>query len=40
MLTFASMPTGISNNKDLEIESLAATLRLASTPMPGINTTQ
>ena len=39
MLTFAPMPTGISN-KDLEIGSIAATLQLAPTPMPGINTAQ
>ena len=39
MLTFAPMPTGI-NNKDLEIEKIAVTLRLAPTPMPGINTAQ
>jgi putative transposase len=40
MLTFAPMPTGISNNKDLDIENIAVTLRLAPTPMPGINTAQ
>ena len=40
MLTFAPMPTGINNNKDLEIENRAVTLRLAPTPMPGINTAQ
>ena len=39
MLTFAPMPTGI-NNKDLEIGSIAATLRLAPAPMPGIDTAQ
>jgi hypothetical protein len=39
MLTFAPMPTGI-NNKDLEIEKIAVTLRLAPTPMPGIDTAQ
>jgi hypothetical protein len=39
MLTFAPMPTGISN-KHLEIENIAVTLRLAPTPMPGINTAQ
>ena len=39
MRTFAPMPTGI-NNKDLEIEKIAVTLRLAPTPMPGINTAQ
>ena len=40
MLPFAPMPTGITNNKDLEIEKIAVTLRLAPTPMPGINTAQ
>ena len=40
MLTFAPMPTGINNNKDLEIEKIAVTLRLAPTPMPGIDTAQ
>ena len=39
MLTVAPIPTGI-NNKDLEIENIAVTLRLAPTPMPGINTAQ
>jgi hypothetical protein len=39
MLTVAPMPTGI-NNKDLEIESIAVTLRLTPTPMPGIDTAQ
>src|SRR4051812_18129042 len=39
MLTVAPMPTGISN-KDLEIENLAVTLRLAPTPMPSIDTAQ
>ncbi|QQP89477.1 hypothetical protein JL101_027340 [Skermanella rosea] len=34
------MPTGISNNKDLDIEKIAITLQLAPTPMPGINTAQ
>ena len=29
-----------NNNKDLEIENIAVTLRLAPTPMPGINTAQ
>jgi hypothetical protein len=33
-------PTRISNNKDLEIEKIAVTLRLAPTPMPGIDTAQ
>src|SRR4051795_6730330 len=33
MLTFAPMTTGINNNKDLEIEKIAVTLRLAPTPM-------
>lgn len=36
MLAFALMPTGTSNNKDLEIEDVAVTLRPASTPMPSI----
>jgi putative transposase len=40
MLTVAPMPTGITNNKDLEIENIAVTLRLAPTPMPGIDTAQ
>ena len=40
MLTFAPMITGINNNKDLEIEKIAVTLRLAPTPMPSINTAQ
>ena len=40
MPTFAPMPTGINNNKDLEIEKIAVTLRLAPTPMPGIDTAQ
>src|SRR3954466_13404006 len=40
MLTFAPMPTGINNNKDLEIENIAVNLRLAPTPMPSINTAQ
>ena len=31
-LTFAPMPTGINNNKDLEIENLAVTLRLNLPP--------
>jgi len=39
MLTVAPMPTGISN-KDLEIDNIAVTLRLAPTPMPGIDTAQ
>jgi hypothetical protein len=39
MLTFAPMTTGI-NNKDLEIGSIAATLRLAPAPIPGIDTAQ
>ena len=38
-LTFAPMPTGI-NNKDLEIEKIAVTLRLAPTPIPSIDTAQ
>jgi hypothetical protein len=40
MLPFAPMPTGISNNKDLDIEKIAITLRLAPTPMPSIDTAQ
>jgi hypothetical protein len=39
MLTFAPMPTGISN-KDLEIENIAVTLRPALTPMFSIDTAQ
>jgi hypothetical protein len=39
-LTFAPMPTGINNNKDLDIENLAVTLRLAPTQMPSIDTAQ
>jgi hypothetical protein len=34
------MPTGISNNKDLEIEKIEVTLRLAPTPMSSIDTAQ
>src|SRR4051812_42188271 len=40
MLTFAPMPTGISNNKGLEIDNIAVTLRSAPTPMPSIDTAQ
>ena len=40
MLTFAPMPTGISNNKGLEIDNIAVTLRLAPTPIPSIDTAQ
>ena len=40
MLTFAPMTTGINNNKDLEIEKIAVTLRLAPTPIPSIDTAQ
>lgn len=40
MLTFAPMPTGINNNKDLEIENIAVTLRLAPTSVPSIDTAQ
>jgi putative transposase len=40
MLTVAPMPTGITNNKGLEIEKIAVTLRLAPTPMPSIDTAQ
>jgi putative transposase len=39
MLTVAPMPTGI-NNKDLEIEKIEVTLRLAPTPIPSIDTAQ
>jgi putative transposase len=39
MLTVTPMPTGISN-KDLEIEKIAVTLRLAPTPIPSIDTAQ
>src|SRR3954467_12681978 len=34
------MTTGINNNKDLEIEKIAVTLRLAPTPIPSIDTAQ
>ena len=40
MLTFAPMTTGINNNKDLEIEKIAVTRRLAPTPIPSIDTAQ
>src|SRR3954464_14152871 len=40
ILTVAPMPTGISNNKDLEIEKIAVTLGLAPTPIPSIDTAQ
>ena len=40
MLTVAPMTTGINNNKDLEIEKIAVTLRLAPTPIPSIDTAQ
>ena len=40
MLTFAPMPTGINNNKDLEIENIAVTLRLAPTSVASIDTAQ
>jgi hypothetical protein len=40
MLTVAPMPTGISNNKGLEIDNIAVTLRLAPTPIPSIDTAQ
>ena len=41
MLTFAPMPTSINNNnKDLEIEKIAVTLRLAPTAIPSIDTAQ
>ena len=34
------MTTGINNNKDLEIEKIAVTLRPAPTPIPSIDTAQ
>ena len=40
ILTVAPMPTGISNNKGLEIDNIAVTLRSAPTPMPSIDTAQ
>jgi putative transposase len=40
MLTVAPMPTGINNNKDLEIENIAVTLRLAPTSVASIDTAQ
>jgi len=40
MLTFAPMPTRINNNKDLEIEKIEVTLRLAPTMIPSIETAQ
>src|SRR3954466_3472324 len=40
MLPFVPMPTGINNNKDLEIEKIAVPLRLAPTPIPSIDTAQ
>ena len=38
MLTFAPMPTGISNNKDLEIANITANLHPAPAPMTSIDT--
>jgi hypothetical protein len=40
MLTVASITTGTSTRKDLEIEKIAVTLRLAPTPIPSIDTAQ
>ena len=40
MLTVAPMPTGINNNKDLEIDNVAVTLRLAPASVPSIDTAQ
>jgi putative transposase len=40
MLTVVPMPTGISNNKDLEIEKITAILQPASAPMASIDTAQ
>jgi hypothetical protein len=36
----APLPIGINNNKDLEIDNIAVTLRLAPTPMLSIDTAQ
>jgi putative transposase len=38
MLTFAPLPTGISNNKDLEIANITANLHPAPAPMTSIDT--
>ena len=40
MLTGAPMPTGTSTRKDLEIDDVAVTLRLAPTSVPSIDTAQ
>jgi hypothetical protein len=40
MLTVAPMPTGISSNKDLEIENITANLHPAPAPMTSIDTAQ
>jgi hypothetical protein len=40
MLTVAPMPTGISNNKDLEIETITANFHPAPAPMTSIDTAQ
>ena len=40
MLTVVPMPTGTSTRKDLEIDDVAVTLRLAPTPMVSIDTAQ
>ena len=40
MLTVAPMPTGISNNKDLEIETITANFHPAPAPMTNIDTAQ
>ena len=40
MLTVAPMPTGTSTRKDLEIDDVAVTLRLAPTSVPSIDTAQ
>jgi len=40
MFTVAPMPTGINNNKDLEIENIAVTLRLAPPSVASIDTVQ
>jgi putative transposase len=40
MLTVVSMPTGTSTRKDLEIDDVTVTLRLAPAPMASIDTAQ
>ena len=40
MLTVSPMPTGITNNKDLEIEKIAVTLRLAPPSVASTDTAQ